>query len=305
MNLNPIEVSIVIPIYNGEKTLQATLESLVNQTFQNFEVVACIDGTFDGSEGIIKNFESKFNKLTLLKNPINRGLGSTMNRLVNAAKGEFIAVAEQDDYYYLNRLQDQVDILRTQPDVGMVSGIAEFDNGEGLTKFPGILVNGEQYPKGEDMFLLNYKNQIKVVNSCMMFRKQVHINNGLYFSQHYPSVSIDWSYVLRFSLVSKIHGIHKVLVKIDRTANRNSVTSNKKKQFEAANELIRSFAYEFPNIIKKEDYSYAKQTQKLLELSNHYGLAFYLKAFMMSILYWNDKRFANKFFYRLRKKIGN
>lgn len=137
-----------------------------------------------------------------------------------------------------------------------------------------------------------------------MFRKAVHVNNGLYFSQHYPSVSVDWSYILRFSLVSKIYGIHEVLVNIDRTANRNSVTSNKKKQFKAAHELIRSFAYEFPDIIKKEDYAYAKQTQKLLELSNCYGVTFYLKALIMSFLYWNDKRFVNKFFNRLRKKMN-
>lgn len=303
MNPNSIEVSVVIPIYNGEKTLQATLESLVNQSYKNFEVIACIDGTFDRSEVIVKNFEDKFKALTLLKNQINRGLGSTMNRLVSNAQCEFIAIAEQDDYYYPNRLQSQIEILKTHPDVGMVSGIAEFDNGEIKTKFPGVLVDGNQYPEGEDMFLLNYRNQIKVVNSCLMFRKQVHTDNGLYFSQHYPSINVDWSYVLRFSLVSKIQGIHEVLVRIDRTANRNSVTSNKKQQFKAANELIRSFAYEFPNIIKKEDYFYAMQTQRLLELSNHYGIAFYLKAIKMSFLYWNDKRFVNKLFYRLLKKI--
>ncbi|WP_431135830.1 glycosyltransferase family 2 protein [Psychroserpens mesophilus] len=303
MNPESIEVSVVIPIYNGEKTLKVTLESLAKQTFQNFEVIACIDGTFDGSEALINAFESKFKQLTLLKNPINRGLGPTMNRLVFASQGDFIAIAEQDDYYYPNRLQTQVEILKSRIDVGMVSGIAEFYDGENITKFPGLLINGEQYPEGEDMFLLNYRKQIKVVNSCLMFRKQVHVSNGLYFSQHYPSVSVDWSYILRFSLVSKIYGMHEVLVRIDRTANRNSVTSNKKKQFNAANELIRSFYYEFPNIVKKEDYFYAKQTQKLLELSNSYGIVFYVKAIMMSLWYWNDKRFIKKLFYRLRKKI--
>jgi glycosyltransferase involved in cell wall biosynthesis len=303
MNPNSVEVSVIIPIYNGEKTLERTLESLVGQSYQNFEVITCIDGTSDGSERIIKKFETKFKSLTILKNETNRGLGSTMNRLVFATKGEFIAVAEQDDYYYPNRLKNQVEVLRKHSDVGMVSGIAEFYTGTSITKFPGILVNGKQYPNGEDMFLLNYREQIKVVNSCLMFRKQVHVNNGLYFSQHYPSVSVDWTYILRFSLVSKIHGIQEVLVRVDRTPNRDSVTSNKKKQFDASNELIRSFAYEFPSLIKNQDVVYAKRTQKLLELSQKYGVSFYMKAIVLTFINWKDSRFYKKLISRLTKKM--
>lgn len=306
MHNNSFIVSVVIPVYNGGKTLAATLESLVNQSFQDFEVIACIDGTSDNSEDILKKYASKFKKFTLLKNNRNRGLGSTMNRLVAAANGALIAIAEQDDFYYPDRLEIQVKVLNTQPDVGMVSGIAEFYDGtKTMSRFPGILDRGKQYPTGEDMFLLNYREQIKVVNTCLMFRKQIHVDNGLYFSQHYPSISIDWSYILRFSLVSNIYGVHNVLVKIDRTQNRDSVTSNKEKQFMAAHELIRSFAYEFPSLIKRQDYLYAKRTQKLIELSQHYGISFYFRAIGQTFLNWTDNRFYKKLISRLTKKVKN
>ncbi|MCB0468907.1 MAG: glycosyltransferase family 2 protein [Aequorivita sp.] len=275
-----MKVSVILPIYNGEKTLKTTLESLVEQTFQDFELVVCIDGTNDGSEEILKSYQDSFVKMLILKNERNLGLGPTMNRLVANTQGEYIAVAEQDDYYYPDRLQLQVDILDSKKDIGLVSGIAEFWDGEKVSsKFPGILVAGNQYPEGKDLFLLNYRNQIKVVNSCIMFRKSVHIDNGLYFTKHYPSISVDWTYILRFSLVSKIYGLHEVLVRLDRRNDRTSVTSNKKQQFAATRELLRSFAYEYPEIISKEDYKYAKTTQHLMELGAAKLFAFPFKFF--------------------------
>ncbi len=264
-----MKVSVILPIYNGEKTLKATLESLATQTFKDIELVACIDGTSDNSEKILKTYQASFQNMLILKNEKNLGLGPTMNRLVANTQGEYIALAEQDDYYYPNRLQLQVDLLDSKSDVGLVSGIAKFWDGEKVSsKFPGMLVAGKQYPEGKEMFLLNYRNQIKVVNSCIMFRKYVHIDNGLYFTKHYPSISVDWTYILRFSLVSKIYGLHEVLVRLDRRIERTSVTSNKKKQFSATRELLRSFAYEYTEIVSKKDFQFALTTQHLMELSN-------------------------------------
>jgi glycosyltransferase involved in cell wall biosynthesis len=292
------KVSVILPIYNGEKTLARTLDSLLGQTYTRFELLVCIDGSNDSSLEIVNDYLTKFNKVTVLKNETNLGLGPTMNRLVAYTTGEYVAVAEQDDFYYPERLKLQVEILDSKPNVGLVSGIADFWDGERITfRFPGILVNGQQYPKGKDMFLLNYKYQIKVANSCMMFRKAVHIENGLYFSKHYPSVSIDWSYMLRFSLISEIYGINKSLVQLDRSVDRNSVTSNKEKQYSATRELIRSFCYEYPNIISKKEYKFAMTTQHIIELGsfNKYRLPFYFIKFYFKNT--SDKRwvaFINK-----------
>jgi len=294
------KVSVILPIYNGAETLANTLESLRSQTFKDFEVVTCIDGSTDASEEILKAYVSKFKVLTILKNETNKGLGSTMNRLVSKAKGKYVAVAEQDDFYYPERLQLQVEALDSDTTIGLVSGIAEFWNGEQVNaKFPGLLVKGEQYPEGETMFMLNYKHQIKVVNSCMMFRKTVHINNGLYFTQHYPSISVDWTYILRFSLISKIYGIHKVLVRLDRRLERDSVTSNKDKQFKATRELLRSFAYEYPHLITQKDYEYAMRTQYLMELSSKYGMSYVLRWLYCFIKNPFEKRYISS----LKKRV--
>lgn len=299
-----IEVSVVLPIYNGEKTLCSTLDSLLAQTYKNFEVIACIDGSQDNSELILREYGAQFKKITILKNELNRGLGPTMNRLVHEAKGKYIAIAEQDDYYYPERLQLQVDVLNTNPSIGLVSGIAEFYNGRKVVgKFPGLLVRGEKYPQGVEMFLLNYRNHLKVVNSCIMFRKCLHIDNGLYFTQHYPSISIDWTYILRFSLVSNIHGLPQVLVRLDRRPDRDSVTSNKTKQFKATRELLRAFAYEFPQYIKQEDFDYAMRTQYLLELGRKSSTSYLFKWFQYYLKCPTDRRYINNITSRIRSKF--
>jgi glycosyltransferase involved in cell wall biosynthesis len=299
-----MKVSVILPIYNGEKTLKATLESLANQTFKDIELVACIDGTSDNSEKILKTYQASFQNMLILKNEKNLGLGPTMNRLVANTQGEYIALAEQDDYYYPNRLQLQVDLLDSKSDVGLVSGVAEFWDGEKVSsKFPGMLVAGKQYPEGKEMFLLNYRNQIKVVNSCIMFRKSVHIDNGLYFTKHYPSISVDWTYILRFSLVSKIYGLHEVLVRLDRRIERTSVTSNKKKQFSATRELLRSFAYEYRDIISKEDYEYAMGTQTIMEVNHKLGFTFLVSSLKNITIHPHDPRFRKSLLNRLRKKF--
>lgn len=263
----PPKVSIVLPIYNGESTLKRTLESLMQQSYQDFEIVACIDGSDDRSEEILRNFSDE--RINILVNKTNMGLGRTMNRLVANCDpdSEYVAIAEQDDWYYPYRIEKQVEVLENDPEVGMVSGIAEHYDGQQVTfRFPQILVEGGQYPRDfNDMFLLNFREQIKVVNTCLMIRKSVHVDNGLYFSQHYPNIPIDWQYVLRFSRLSFIHGIGEPLVLFDKRTDRDSVTTKKKKMHRAARELIRSTYWEFVGSISKKDYNYAMNTQIFLE----------------------------------------
>ena len=256
-----MKVSVILPIYNGGKTLARTLDSLINQTFQDYELIVCNDGSNDDSLEILSNYKNSFRKLIILENKINLGLGPTMNKLVAYSKGEYVAVAEQDDVYVGSRLELQINTLDKHIEFGMCSGIAEhfnYNNNVSTFQFPGVLVNNDSYPiNREEFFLLNYINGVKVVNSCMMFRKSVHIDNGLYFSKHLGSVSVDWLYVLRFLKNSNIKGINQVLVILDRTPSRTNVTSNAKNAIYNSFELLRIIRFEEPNLITNEIYKKA------------------------------------------------
>jgi hypothetical protein len=166
----------------------------------------------------------------------------------------------------------QVKTLDENPAFGMCSGIAEhFDFNKNKTsfKFPGILVNNNQYPENNiEFFIMNYLYGVKVANSCMMFKKSIYIDNGLYFSKHLGSVSVDWLFVLRFLKVSKIIGINQTLVQLDRTPNRENVTSHKIKMFKSSFELLRLMHFEEPEIITKKIYKKAIKYQNRMKFGH-------------------------------------
>jgi hypothetical protein len=135
-----------------------------------------------------------------------------------------------------------------------------------------------------------------------MFRKQMHVDNGLYFTQHYPSLGVDWTYILRASLVTQVYGIKDVLVKLDRRPERGSLTTKKDKMFKASRELIRSIKYEFGGLITEEDYKFAMNTQRQLELGYLGGINFLIKGVFYWMMY-QDKRLIKKIIDKIKKKI--
>ncbi|WP_242091617.1 glycosyltransferase family 2 protein [Aestuariivivens sediminicola] len=279
-------VTIILPVYNGESTLKTTLESLLNQTYTNFELLIGIDGSKDRSKAIAESFKDP--RITVTENPVNLGLGPNTNKLIASASPEsaFIAMAEQDDVYVSERIEWQVAVMQQYPKVGLVSGIAEFVSDHRRVLFPGLLVNGKQFPQGEALFKFLYINQLKVVNTCMMLRKSVHTGNHLTFTNRYPNMNVDWDYVLRFALVSQVYGIPRKLVAINRKVANQSVTTNKALQHKTTRKLLKDFRDEFPNIVTRQDYKKALKMHRKIELGHHskfgiiaYSIYYYLLYF--------------------------
>ncbi|WP_223033958.1 glycosyltransferase family 2 protein [Hanstruepera marina] len=296
-------VSIILPVYNGEKTIKATLDSLLNQTYEHFELHIGIDGTNDASKTIIESFDDK--RIVIHENPTNLGLAKNVNKLISLTplNSDLIAMAEQDDFYVPERLEWQVAIMRKYPNVGLVSGITEFVGDNKSVFFPGILVKGKAFPQGEELFKYLYINQLKVVNTCMMFRKSVHMDNNLSFKDTYGNFNVDWNYVLRFALVSNIFGIPKVLVKMNRKSNRQSVTTNKRKQYQASRQLLKDFKKEFPVLIPNKDYKAALKAHRKIEFGINGRLMVILKGIYYSLIYL-DMYFVKYIFLRIKTLIA-
>ena len=291
---NPI-ISILLPTFNGQSTVVQTIKSLLSQTFTNFELLICDDGSNDRTIDLINEISD--GRIRFFQNENNIGLAGTLNKLIQRSdpKSKYIAMAEHDDFYYSGRLELQKDFLDSNPQYGMVSGIADHWDGNLITmKFPGLLVNGNSYPSGINMFKLNYREQLKVVNSCMMFRKSIFHNNKMSWSEIYPGISVDWDYILRFSLISNIGGLNQPLVRLDRRPNRNSLTNNNELKNQVSRKLIKEFYDEFPQILKREDYAYALATQKYLELSNKKYFIRIIKLLKLFFFDPSKTRFINK-----------
>ena len=115
------KISIVMPVYNGAQYLQKSIDSILSQTYGDFELIIINDGSKDASADIIAKNAAKDNRIVSLCNEANSGICITLNKGLDAAQGELVARMDCDDIAYPNRLELQVNYMDKHPDVD-VSG---------------------------------------------------------------------------------------------------------------------------------------------------------------------------------------
>lgn len=98
-------------VYNGEKYLAEAIESILNQTYKNFELIIINDGSKDNSVEIIKNYMKQDNRIVLIDRE-NKGLPYSLNEGISVAKGEYIARMDADDISLPTRFEKQVDYMQ-------------------------------------------------------------------------------------------------------------------------------------------------------------------------------------------------
>ena len=96
-----IKISVIMPVYNVEKYLKECLDSIINQTLSELEIICINDGSTDSSLGILKEYEAKDNRITVI-NKQNEGLSETRNLGMTLAHGEYISFVDSDDFLDLN-----------------------------------------------------------------------------------------------------------------------------------------------------------------------------------------------------------
>jgi len=119
-------VSIVLPVYNSDAYLKESIESILAQTFTDFELIILNDGSSDHSADIILSYSDK--RIIYLKNETNRGLIYTLNKGIEHAIGKYTARMDADDICEVNRLEIQKNWLDTHPQTSIVCSFSEFIN---------------------------------------------------------------------------------------------------------------------------------------------------------------------------------
>lgn len=105
-----MKVSIIVPIYNVEKYLAECLDSLVNQTYKNIEIIAVIDGTKDNSEEIAINYQKKDDRIRIFSRSENKGLLATRQEGLTYAIGDYVTFVDSDDWIALNMVEKMIEI---------------------------------------------------------------------------------------------------------------------------------------------------------------------------------------------------
>jgi glycosyltransferase involved in cell wall biosynthesis len=125
-------VSIIMPVYNASKFIEEAIDSVLDQTYKNWELIAVDDGSKDNSLEILQNYAKKHKNIKVFKNKKNLGVGKTTNFALSKAKGRFIARFDSDDYMPSYRIEKQVNYLLTHKNTIVVGGQVELMNEQGF-----------------------------------------------------------------------------------------------------------------------------------------------------------------------------
>ena len=99
-----VKISVIVPVYNVEKYLKKCLNSLINQTLNDIEIICVDDGSTDSSIEILKEFELKDDRIIVISQK-NEGAATSRNKGINLAKGEYISFVDSDDWLELDAFE--------------------------------------------------------------------------------------------------------------------------------------------------------------------------------------------------------
>jgi glycosyltransferase involved in cell wall biosynthesis len=179
--MNP-EVSVVIAVYNGAKYISETLESILNQTYTNWECIVVDDGSTDDTCRIIENFISKDKRFKIIKTDGGNGPYIAANIGIKASDSKYIARTDADDILLPKRIETQVSLLEIDTSINIIGSFHYY-----------LFENGEKRFKPFNTSLIFLKWQLifrnRLVHSTMMFRKIWFLSIGLYPEE---KLAQDW-----------------------------------------------------------------------------------------------------------------
>lgn len=207
-------ISVVIPVYNGEKTIRQTLESVLNQTFTDFEVIVINDGSQDTTLEIVANIADP--RLKVFSYP-NAGQAASRNRGLSQARGEFIAFLDADDLWTSDKLEAQLRVLQENPQAAVAYSWSDCidESGNFLREASHRTVNGDVYAK---LLLTDFLDN----GSNPLIRRQAITEVGGFDESLLPAE--DWDMWLR--LAARYHFVAVPYPQVLYRQSANSESSN-------------------------------------------------------------------------------
>jgi len=223
-----VKISVIIPCYNAEKHIMQAIQSILNQTYKNFELIIVNDGSTDDTESVVKQFNDPRIKFQILKR--NKGNYHARNVGLKLAQGKYIAFLDADDIAKDYRLETQFDFLEKHKNVGCIGGLSEVIDQDG--QLIGKIDRPLNYKEIKVCFLKdNYLTQ-----STMMIRAGLIKKHLLSFNEKYL-YSGDYDFVARILHLFPVINLDQVLVQY--RVHRNQISSSKNSEQRAYARQIR------------------------------------------------------------------
>ncbi|MHB8261599.1 MAG: glycosyltransferase family 2 protein [Bacteroidia bacterium] len=209
------EISVILPVYNAADYLAEAIESILSQSYQNFELLLINDGSTDNSKNIINSYSDT--RIRYFENDGNKGPSYTRNLGLIHSKGDYISFLDADDMALPNKLEQQLTFMKQHHEVGVCGCYAEYF---------GDRVGTWQYPVSNKEIRCRLMWGSSIIMSAAFIRKNTLANNNIQFSDKYLPTE-DFKLWVEMSKVSQLHNIPEVLVKY-RT-HRQQITVTKEK----------------------------------------------------------------------------
>lgn len=196
-------VSVILPAYNSEGTLGEAIQSIINQTYNNWELIIINDGSTDGTDTVSLSFKDK--RIKYFVNEGNKGLIYTLNRGLSLASGKYLARMDADDICYPERFERQVNFMESHPDV-IVCG----------TQIDYFGTKSTNYKKLK--FPLDDKSlkEMLAVSTCfahpsVMVRKSMFESSGVFYDINFKNAE-DYSFWIDLIPYGKFANLNETLL---------------------------------------------------------------------------------------------
>jgi len=233
------EISVIIPVYNAEDTIVETINSVLNQTFEDFELIIINDGSTDRTLDVIKIF--KDNRISVHTFP-NSGPSAARNRGIEIAKGEYISFIDADDLWLENKLENQIDVLKKNPEYEVVYSWTVYidENGNYLHPLRPVKFEGDVYEK---MLLNNFIGSgSNILLSKSSLESLGHFDIDLNYGEEWD-LYIRLSKTYKFILVKDFHVFYR--------RKLNSLSSNVSVLEDSSVKILNKYGVRFSQDKKK------------------------------------------------------
>lgn len=208
------KISVIMPCFNAVDFVSESIESILNQTFTDFELILIDDGSTDASLNIIKQYARTDSRILVIEQE-NTGQSEARNRGILASRGEWIAILDSDDLALPTRLEQQLAYLDKNPDFVMIG--SDFIEIDGF----GHTIKCHHYP-GTHSVLMKRLQRIMAFppHSSLMYRTEVVKRIGGFNNRYVRSE--DWDLWLRLAEQGRVTCLNRPLVKVRKHANNIS-----------------------------------------------------------------------------------
>jgi len=218
MNSAP-KISIIMPVYNGEEFLKEAIESILNQTYRDFEFIIAYDESSDISLEIIKYYQNIDSRI-VLSTGCGRGLVNALNDAIDIARGEYIARMDADDVSFLDRVKSQYEFLDNHA-LDICGGHFLLIDDKG--KVNGLNV----IPISHEMCTLSLLFKVPFAHPSVMIRKSFLDNNSLKYGQSKYQIAEDLDLWVRMHKCgAKFGNVNNVILKYRMLDNSLSRVNN-------------------------------------------------------------------------------